>query len=575
MTLNLNRMSSYWNRDERIKINDNWDKIEESYNGVVDEVTQKAYNEIIDTVRDLTKINWLEPVPTHDDIAATYPNPTLGDITITTDDGSVYRYDGEQWVYINKIDPDVYMQLQDDVAAIQNGLEETNNNLMQLQQDFMSHLADFAVNVKDFGAVGDGINNDQPAIQAAIDYAHANKKNVYIPNGKYRLEDTIKRKGNVSLYGKSMTETELIFAKVSGGVIIDTVNESLHGVTIQNVKLSKENNVAGNVIGILGGSTLELYNSAIGTFRNIQIVGLTHGISGNGVPDGVGIFDCLFENIVISSCFIGLRLHGSGNVVIHPRIVLCDTGVTLEYLNGESFAGVKFVNGVFVQNGYDIGITNVNGIRPSSFNGTWFEQAEHGIINIPYENTKIMSLSFNDCMLNTNNKSELMNFYNALCSIKIDNCTILQVGDSSTKIINPSSTNSNLKVSNTIKILNNGERSYLNYCYGDKWQQLDLLNDWVHANESSITKYFKTDDNIVHLQIAMKDGVPNGGTIIGTLPDGYRPKQSVRFVVLDATNGVLRHLYANPNGNIAIQSIPSVADVTGIWSGYVTFKADL
>lgn len=139
MTLNLNRMSSYWNRDERIKINDNWDKIEKSFNGVtqefddvvreitqrfdnaVDEVTQKAYDEIIDTVRDLTKINWLEPVPTYDDIETTYPNPTLGDITITSDDGSVYRYDGEQWVFINKIDPDVYMQL---------------------QQDFMSHLAE-------------------------------------------------------------------------------------------------------------------------------------------------------------------------------------------------------------------------------------------------------------------------------------------------------------------------------------------------------------------------------------------------------------------------------------------------
>lgn len=572
MTLRLNRMGSTWNRNERININDNWDMIEQNFNGVVGETVKQAYDEIIDTVRQESIWNWKDPVEKYDDIEATYPEPNIGDTTIVLDDGdktgNVYRYKDGEWQFVFKINPDIYLQLQ-------NELNQTNNNLMQLDNKVTEHLADFAVNVKDFGAVGDGINNDQPAIQAAIDYAHANKKNVYIPNGKYRLEDTIKRKGNVSLYGKSMTETELIFAKVSGGVIIDTVNESLHGVTIQDVKLSKENNVAGNVIGILGGSTLELYNSAIGTFRNIQIVGLTHGISGNGVPDGVGIFDCLFENIVISSCFIGLRFHGSGNVVIHPRIVLCDTGVTLEYLNGESFAGVKFVNGIFIQNGYDIGITNENGIRPTSFNGTWFEQATHGILNIPYANTKLMSLSFNDCMLSVNSETEVMNFYNALGAIKIDNCTILQVSDSSTKIINPSSTSSNLKVSNTIKILNNGERSYLNYCYGDKWQQLDLLNDWVHVNESSITKYFKTDDNIVHLQIAMKDGVPNDGTIIGTLPDGYRPKQSVRFVVLDATNGVLRHLYVNPNGNIAIQSIPSVTDVTGIWSGYVTFKADL
>lgn len=175
MTLNLNRMSSYWNRDERIKINNNWDKIEKSFNGVtqefdnavdevtqefddvvreitqrfdnaVDEVTQKAYDEIIDAVRDLTKINWLAPVPTYNDIETTYPNPTLGDITITSDDGSVYRYDGEQWVFINKIDPDVYMKLQDDVTAIQNGLEQLDNKVM-------SHLAELQNdlnNTKDF-----------------------------------------------------------------------------------------------------------------------------------------------------------------------------------------------------------------------------------------------------------------------------------------------------------------------------------------------------------------------------------------------------------------------------------------
>lgn len=110
---------------------------------------------------------------------------------------------------------------------------------------------------------------------------------------------------------------------------------------------------------------------------------------------------------------------------------------------------------------------------------------------------------------------------------------------------------------------------------GDEWKQLGLLNGWVHATENSLTKYFKTDDNIVHLQIAMKDGTPNGGTVIGVLPIGYRPNQSIRFTVLDVTNGVLRHLYITSTGNIAIQSIPSVQDVTGTWAGYVTFKADL
>jgi hypothetical protein len=43
------------------------------------------------------------------------------------------------------------------------------------------------VNVKDFGAVGDGSTNDAPAIRAAVAYAVANNKAVYFPSGTYEL----------------------------------------------------------------------------------------------------------------------------------------------------------------------------------------------------------------------------------------------------------------------------------------------------------------------------------------------------------------------------------------------------
>lgn len=43
------------------------------------------------------------------------------------------------------------------------------------------------VSVKDFGAIGDNTANDYPAIQAALDYAAANNKTVYFPDGNYRI----------------------------------------------------------------------------------------------------------------------------------------------------------------------------------------------------------------------------------------------------------------------------------------------------------------------------------------------------------------------------------------------------
>lgn len=44
------------------------------------------------------------------------------------------------------------------------------------------------LNVKDFGAVGDGKTDDTEAIQAAVDAAENGPASVYFPPGVYRIE---------------------------------------------------------------------------------------------------------------------------------------------------------------------------------------------------------------------------------------------------------------------------------------------------------------------------------------------------------------------------------------------------
>jgi polygalacturonase len=44
-------------------------------------------------------------------------------------------------------------------------------------------------NVVNHGAVGDGVHDDAPAIQAAFDGGH---KEVFIPDGQYRLTRTLR-----------------------------------------------------------------------------------------------------------------------------------------------------------------------------------------------------------------------------------------------------------------------------------------------------------------------------------------------------------------------------------------------
>jgi parallel beta-helix repeat protein len=79
------------------------------------------------------------------------------------------------------------------------------------------------VSVKDFGAVGDGVTNDQPAIQAALNYVFgAGGGEVFVPTGDYKINAPIIVRSNTVLRGsgagsviKNMQDT----ASPSGNVI--------------------------------------------------------------------------------------------------------------------------------------------------------------------------------------------------------------------------------------------------------------------------------------------------------------------------------------------------------------------
>lgn len=72
---------------------------------------------------------------------------------------------------------------------------------------------DTVVNIKDFGAVGDGQADDYPAIQAALDKVHELGGGVvFMPNGTYRLNGNIILHDYTILTGESQDKTKLIYA---------------------------------------------------------------------------------------------------------------------------------------------------------------------------------------------------------------------------------------------------------------------------------------------------------------------------------------------------------------------------
>ena len=284
-------------------------------------------------------------------------------------------------------------------------------------------------NVRIYGANGNGQGDDSGAIQQAVDAASsAGGGIVYLPHGEYAVKSTILKKAKVSMIGDNMQSTILKWVGDSDGVMIDTSNQALWGTSIENLSFTTAS-VSG-VTGILGGSTFKVYNSAIGTFKNLSFSSLDYGIRGDAVAyesRGIGIFDCNFENIFVSGAKKGIWLCGSGNTIVHPRVVGCDAGLVLDYLSGESIDGVHVIGGIFIQNKVDVFIPNGTFLRPTNFVGTWFEQSSEGIVKVLMPGSRVQTLVFRDCMLSTNDDvPSILDFSNiGDGNVIVDGCSIM------------------------------------------------------------------------------------------------------------------------------------------------------
>jgi len=113
-------------------------------------------------------------------------------------------------------------------------------------------------------------------------------------------------------------------------------------------------------------------------------------------------------------------------------------------------AGNIDINSEFIANTADITVPSASGIRPCSFYNSWFEQSKNGIIVIPNMNTRVMTMTFENCMLSTNYTGNVISFFGAEGSISVNNCTIYQTSSSHGKTIVAPSTNGTLKVENCI-----------------------------------------------------------------------------------------------------------------------------
>lgn len=198
----------------------------------------------------------------------------------------------------------------------------------------LSAMAVTEINVKDYGAQGDGSTNDTTAIQNAINYAVSNKiGKVIIPSGTYMLDTitlpsvsggagvTIEGRGNFAVYSRNPYS-------------VTTELKSRTAVAMFNV-------ASGGVAGY--------------RFKNLHLNGNDTGTCG-WQGNGLEAF-CSFENLVVTKFTgTGMEVRGGLNTISYCYVTDNGNGVYMGsdgrlngcYISGNNGWGARVKGGTFV-----------------------------------------------------------------------------------------------------------------------------------------------------------------------------------------------------------------------------------
>ena len=134
--------------------------------------------------------------------------------------------------------------------------QDLNNNFSYLESIGIGKNDLPYVNVRDYGAVGDGVIDDTAAIQAAINDVGAKGGGVVVfPPGEYYTDTVVVRYSNVQLIGQGIENTKLTLKDMATGACIqigeynDTaIRGTLSNIAVQGFTIdgNKENQLQGS-----------------------------------------------------------------------------------------------------------------------------------------------------------------------------------------------------------------------------------------------------------------------------------------------------------------------------------------
>lgn len=310
------------------------------------------------------------------------------------------------------------------------------------------------INVKDEGAIGDGVTDDRAAIQAAISKARVQGGGkVYFPAGTYRVGNTLNLwQGpdgwhNVFLIGDGVTATTLDFATSPAGADGIAINGyggrlGIQDMTIKNAKANGINvnknssptswisriHMKNLVVDTCGQSCIKFTQVYMGSFEDIE--------ARNGTLRGFDLRG-FHTSMVFTRCWAGGDLEG-GN------------GGSGWFINGLTYG--QFISCAADWNGgAGYQISNVGGCvftacgaESNGQEGFLVVASNANITGIPAASQGIRGLTFDGCFALNNSKATALLYANFLgvassnsvnAKISVRGCTDFQEGGTPNSIV--------------------------------------------------------------------------------------------------------------------------------------------
>ena len=215
------------------------------------------------------------------------------------------------------------------------------------------------VNVKDFGAVGDGTTDDTTAIQAAINSVSSGGT-IFIPKGTYIINSQLNLRSGNSIVGESRYSSTLKAANGFNGNILRTTGTSPNNISVRTLGFNGNSTeqTSGNLLNFEDVTSFEIsecnfkdaYTESI-LLRSCSKGQVSNNECINSGGDGISLSftsPTLGKNISINNNYInnpseaGINLSGQKHVTVTGNVVEHDaTGGT----HSSGHGGIRLTNG--------------------------------------------------------------------------------------------------------------------------------------------------------------------------------------------------------------------------------------